>query len=118
MIEIKIDEKAIMTDVLNYDGSLHNSIKREIIERLTTKIVEDLESIYFDDSFYRRNKEELRQSIIDELGKEQRNIFRRIMKSFNDKYRWSRNENKLKKMREAIEDISNEKEETLVALED
>lgn len=118
MIEIKIDEKKIMKDVLNYDGSLHNQIKREIENNIVEKIVKELEAEYFDTSYYARVKNEIQESIKEQLGIEQRNIFRKIMKSFNDTYRWSRNENKLKKMREAIEEISNEKEEVLEEVED
>lgn len=118
MIEIKIDEKKIMKDVLNYDGSLHNQIKNEIENNIVKKIVRELEEEYFDTAYYARAKDEIKSSIENQLGIEQRNIFRKIMKSFKDKYRWSRNKDKLEKLRKCVEDIANEKEEVLEEVED
>lgn len=115
-MQIEINEKEIMTDVINYNGTMHSAIRSEITNRMVNKIVDDLEETYFDTSYYARSKEEITQSVLEELEKEQRNIFKKILKSFKDKYRWSRNKDKLEKFKKIIDEVAEEalEEETKV----
>ena len=115
---IDINEKEIMTDVINYNGTLHSRIRDEITSMIIEKMVASLEEEYFTDEYYSRTKDDLKKDITKQLEIEQRNIFRKILSKFWDEYRWNRNDSKLIKMREAIEKIASEKEEKLINVDE
>lgn len=104
-MQIEIDEKKILTEIFEIDGSLHQKIRESVRNDLVEKIKKDIENEYFGNSFYNRQVEEVKDQVLEEIEKVQTKSVKKILSTFYDSYRFGKKDlTILKKLKEFIEE--------------
>lgn len=99
---INIDEQKILSEILERDGSLHQAIKERVRENLITKITEDIESEYMEDT-WRGRTTDISDRVTRDLEEKQTTLVKKILEEFYDSYRYKKTDLAiLKKLKEFI----------------
>lgn len=100
-MQIQIDEKKILTEILEQDGSLHESIKREVRNDLVEKLTREIEDEYFNTKW--SGTKEIADRILEDLKLKQTEVVKTILKEFYESYRYKKNDIKiLQKLKEFL----------------
>jgi len=101
-MEIKIDEKRILTEVLEMDGNIHTKIKEEVKRRLVDDLVSQIENTY-NKSIWSRITEDIKDEVLEEIREKQEEIVKKILEDFYDSYRYGKTDAQmLQKLKEFI----------------
>ena len=101
-MKIEIDEKKILTEVIEQDGSLHQKIKEVIEKRLIDQIAGKIEQKYLRNS-WQGVLDEIDNRVLEDLEKQQTEIVKKILQEFYDSYRYKKSDLKiLKKLKEFL----------------
>jgi predicted GNAT family acetyltransferase len=99
---IEIDEQKILKDILEFDNSVHNIIKRQVTENLVNQIESEIKETYFKNGWHGIT-DEIKQSVLEEIKEEQERIVKKILSDFYDSYRFGKKDiTILKKLKELI----------------
>lgn len=105
MMQITIDENKILTEIIERDGSLHEKIKNKVEEQLIDKVVDELESEFMKQDWYRNNAKTVEDRVLTKLQEKQTEFVKEILKSFYDSYRFKKKDLEiLKKLKEFIDE--------------
>lgn len=98
---INIDEKKILTEILEMDHSLHEKIKDRVREDLVYKITNDITSEFINERY--NGTKEIWDRILEEVKVKQEEIVKDILKEFYDGYRYGKKDLAiLKKLKEIL----------------
>ena len=102
-MQIEIDEKKILREILEFNGSLHEKIKEKVTERLVDNMVEVIEEKYLSSSWGR--EKEIADAVLEEVREIQLKTTKDILQKFYDGYRWGKKDiTILKKLKELLEE--------------
>lgn len=87
-MEIKIDEKKILSEILERDDSLHLTIKRKVEENLIKKLVREIEDKYISKAW--GGREEISRAVINDLEEKQTELVIKILKEFYSSYKYKK----------------------------
>ena len=86
-MQVTIDEKKILTEIIEMDGSLHERIKESVRNRIVNDLVEEIESEYISK---RWDREEVANNILEDLREKQTELVRQVLKEFYNSYRYKK----------------------------
>lgn len=101
-MEIKLDGAKMLTEIFELDGTIHQKIKEEVARRLIDKAVDEIENTYFANSWQGR-KDEIQNSVLEEIKQKQEEIVKKILRDFYDSYKYGGKDiTILKKLKELL----------------
>lgn len=102
-MKININEKKILTEILEQDGTLHEVIKREVRQRLIDKVVGEIEDKYLETT-WRGRTEDIADSVTRDLEEKQTSLVKKILTDFYNSYRYKKDSlSILKKLKEFLD---------------
>ncbi len=101
-MEIKLDGTKMLKEIFEIDGSIHLKIRHEIESRLVTLVVDEIQNEYFEHS-WSGVKNEIRDTVLQEIKEKQEEVVKKILKDFYDGYRYGKKDIAiLKKLKELL----------------
>lgn len=88
-MEIKLDGAKMLKEIFELDGTIHSKIRDEVQRRLVEKAVDEIEAEYFKSS-WSGVKDDIRESVLEELTEKQNEVVKKILKDFYDSYRYGK----------------------------
>lgn len=103
-MEIKLDGAKMLKEIFELDGTIHSKIRDEVEKRLVQSAVDEIESEYFSNSWQSR-KDEIRDSVLEEIKEKQEEVVKKILRDFYDGYRYGKKDiTILKKLKELLDE--------------
>lgn len=102
-MEIKIDEKQILKEVLEFDKDIHQKIKDKITDRLVNNLVNKIETEFIDKKW--SGTKEIWNRVLETIKEKQEEMTKEILRKFYDGYRFGKKDiTILKKLKELLEE--------------
>lgn len=94
----------MLKEIFELDGTIHSKIRDEVQRRLIEKAVDEIECEYFPNSWQGR-KDEIKDSVLEEIKEKQEEIIKKILRDFYDGYRYGKKDvTILKRLKELLDE--------------